>query len=63
MAIGTAYLTIWALRRVDSPRDEQRLDPFGLKYEACTVTEWNFVSMACNINPFFIFLFTYVKLI
>lgn len=48
MAIGTAYLIIWAVRRVDSPREEQRLDPFGLKYETCTVTEWNFVSMACK---------------
>ncbi|RNA23662.1 G-coupled receptor -like protein [Brachionus plicatilis] len=49
MGIGTAYLIIWALRRVDSPRGEQRLDPFGLKYEACTVTEWNFVSMAFQL--------------
>lgn len=50
MLIGTTYLIAWALRREDSPKNEQKYDPFGLKYETCTITEWNFVSMASKPN-------------
>ncbi|CAF0705407.1 unnamed protein product [Brachionus calyciflorus] len=49
MLAGTAYLILWALRKIDSPREEVKLDPNGLKYETCTITEWNFVSMAFQL--------------
>lgn len=56
MLAGTLYLILWALRRDDSPRQEQKYDPFGLKYETCTITEWNFVSMACKFTLTFLFI-------
>lgn len=60
MLIGIFYLIAWAFRKDDSPQKEQKYDPFGLKYETCTVTEWNFVSMASkqirnfNFKKFFL---------
>ena len=50
MLIGTTFLIAWAFRRGESPRQEVRYDPMGLKYETCTVTEWNFVSMASKLQ-------------
>lgn len=50
MLIGTTFLIAWAFRRGESPRQEVRYDPMGLKYETCTVTEWNFVSMASKLK-------------
>lgn len=45
---GTIYLAAWTLRKVDSPKEESKLDSNNLRYETCTVTEWNFGSMASN---------------
>ncbi len=46
LLIGTTFLIAWAFRKDESPRQETRFDPNGLKYETCTISEWNFVSMA-----------------
>ena len=42
---GTGFLCLWALRRHDSPRAVELTDVNGLKYAACSVTEWNYLSM------------------
>lgn len=50
MLVGLSYLAAWALQK-DHPRQEvpPALDPLGLKYETCTITEWNFISMAIQL--------------
>ena len=48
MLIGLSYLAAWSLQKDASPRQYVALDPLGLKYETCTITEWNFISMACK---------------
>ncbi len=53
MAAGTIFLVVWTLKRDDSPKQETRKDTIGLKYETCTISEWNFVSMACKNNSIF----------
>ena len=53
MIVGLSYLAAWALQKDQSPRQFVALDPLGLKYETCTITEWNFISMASK-NPSFI---------
>ena len=51
MLIGTAYLAAWALQKDQSPKQHVTLDTLGLKYETCTITEWNFISMASKLMP------------
>ena len=45
MLIGVSYLAAWSLQKDQSPREFVALEPLGLKYETCTITEWNFISM------------------
>jgi hypothetical protein len=45
MLIGVSYLAAWSFQKDQSPREFVALDPLGLKYETCTITEWNFISM------------------
>lgn len=61
MLVGTTYLIAWSLRRDDSPREQLKFDPDGLKYETCTITEWNFVSMACKLCYFVLTFNLFVK--
>jgi hypothetical protein len=46
MAIGTVYLIIWSIRKVDSPKEIEIYDTNNLMYKMCSITEWNFISMA-----------------
>ena len=46
MAIGTVYLMIWSIRKVDSPKEIEVYDTNNLMYKMCSITEWNFISMA-----------------
>lgn len=50
MLIGTVYLLIWGIRKVDSPREIEVYDTNNLIYKMCSITEWNFVSMASKIK-------------
>ncbi len=50
LLIGTIFLVAWSFRKYESPREQLRYDPAGLKYETCTITEWNFVSMASKLK-------------
>lgn len=50
MLIGTVYLLIWGIRKVDSPREIEAYDTNNLMYKMCSITEWNFVSMASEIK-------------
>ena len=54
MLSGTIYLAAWTLRKFDSPKEESKQDSNNLRYETCTVTEWNFGSMASKkkLNKF-----------
>ena len=45
MLIGTVYLMCWSVRKYDSPREIEQLDPDNLKYQTCTITEWNYISL------------------
>ena len=46
LLIGTTFLVAWGLRKDESPKNQLRYDSNGLKYETCTINEWNFVLMA-----------------
>ena len=48
VAIGSAFLLNWALSNELRPKPEVRYDQLGLKYFTCSITEWNFISMASN---------------
>ena len=50
IAIGTVYLLIWSIRKVDSPKEVDVLDANGLMYKMCSITEWNFISMASKFQ-------------
>lgn len=50
MGIGTGFLAAWALQKEQSPRGFTAYDTQGLKYEMCTITEWNFISMAIQFG-------------
>ena len=45
MLVGTVYLAVWAYIK-DRPTRTNTKDSDGLKYDTCTTTEWNFISMA-----------------
>ena len=45
MLIGTIYLAVWSFIK-DRPTKVTVKDSIGLKYDTCTTTEWNFISMA-----------------
>ena len=45
MLIGTIYLAVWSFMR-DRPTKVTVKDSVGLKYDTCSTTEWNFISMA-----------------
>lgn len=50
MAIGTVYLLIWSIRKVDSPKEIDAYDNSNLMYKMCSITEWNFISMASKLK-------------
>ena len=52
MLAGTIFIVVWVLRTEDSPRMVVRRDNFDLKYETCSITVWNFVSMSSKCCTF-----------
>lgn len=47
---GTIYLVVWCVRKVDSPKEIQVYDTNDLMYKMCSITEWNFLSMARKLT-------------
>nr|QVK45731.1 G protein-coupled receptor [Proales similis] len=48
--LASIFLVIWLSRQTEKPRYEEWLGPDGLRYDTCSITEWNLFSMAMQIS-------------